>query len=282
MRRTSGAAAPAPLESTGRGWPVRACLGTRTSTRWRPTAVGLALTSPDGPRNSTSATRASLRPASRTFDPTVAFWRPAQRSRHRMSVALGARVAAAAPPPAAAASAIRPAIAPAPPRRARSFRARRLAGGSGAASTPAVPLPEVLGDRPQVMPALVPARRRPFLDVQVAGGGVAGLAHDSDSLPGTHDLALAEMRPSLQVRIHPVMPGPLAVDHEVVAGAAGLVGPPLHPPPADRHQRGAAGRKDVLALVDVARARGADTIAVGVPAADRELETVVLEPGVAG
>src|SRR5207244_8994032 len=78
---------------------------------------------------------------------------------------------------------------------------------------PAVPMPQVLGDRLQEVSALVPARRRPLLDVQVAGRGVAGLAHDADPLPGAHPLSLAEMGPPLQVRIHPIVPGLLAVDH---------------------------------------------------------------------
>src|SRR5439155_5426192 len=140
----------------------------------------------------------------------------------------------------------------------------------GAGLAPAIPLPEVPGDRPQVMPALVPARRRPFLDVQVAAGGVAGLAHEADSLACAHPLSLAEMGPSPQVRIHPVVLGTLAVDHQVVAGAARLVGPPLHPPAAYRHQRCAATRQDVLSLVDMARARGADAVAIGVMPANRK------------
>src|SRR5947208_2552323 len=143
-------------------------------------------------------------------------------------------------------------------------------------------MPQVLGDRLQEVSALVPARRRPLLDVQVAGRRVAGLAHDADPLPGANPLSLAEMGPPLQVRIHPVVPGLLAVDHQVVAGAACLVGPPLHAATAGRHQRGAASSQDVLSLVDVARPRGANPVAVAVTAANRELEAVVGEPGLCG
>ena len=47
----------------------------------------------------------------------------------------------------------------------------------------------------------------------------------------------------------------LAAQHDVVAGAVPLEGDDLHDPAARRHHRRARRRRDVLALVGMARAR---------------------------
>src|SRR4051812_9827753 len=66
----------------------------------------------------------------------------------------------------------------------------------------------------------VPARRGPLLEVQVAGGRVAGLADVADELAGLDGLALGDERGLAQVHVGVVLAGAGAVDDQVVAGVA--------------------------------------------------------------
>src|SRR5262249_2850745 len=106
--------------------------------------------------------------------------------------------------------------------------------------------------------ALIPARWAPHLEVQVAGGGVAGLADDPDRLAGADGVAGLQRRGFGEVRVHEVVRRPLAVDHQVVAGGR-LKARVLDPAAGGRDQRGAAGGHHVLALVGVTRARRPET-----------------------
>src|SRR5581483_1934051 len=102
--------------------------------------------------------------------------------------------------------------------------------------------------------------------------GVAGLADVADDLTGANGLALLEERGAAQVHVGGVLAGAGAVDDDVVAGAA-LPARELHRAAAGGDDRRAAGRHDVLALVDVAGAAGAEAPrahAEAVRAAQRE------------
>ena len=76
----------------------------------------------------------------------------------------------------------------------------------------------------------------------------------------------------------------VAVDHEVVPGAAGLVLAPGDPSAPRRHDRRPGGREDVMALVAVVAAPGAEPrggAAHVAAAADREPVAVEADPGAA-
>src|SRR3954468_10882617 len=85
--------------------------------------------------------------------------------------------------------------------------------------------------RVEEVAALVPAGRRPDLEVEVAAARVAGIADVADPLAGADYLPLAEQRRLAQVHVDEVEAGGAAVDHDVVAGRA-LVAGVLDPPPA--------------------------------------------------
>src|SRR5437016_5217261 len=105
---------------------------------------------------------------------------------------------------------------------------RRRSSGNSPRLAPAVPPLEVPGHGPHEVAALIPAGARPLFEVKVAAGGIAGLAHDADLLARVHAIADVKRRRVGEVHVHVVVAGPLAVDHDVVAGAAGLVGAVLH------------------------------------------------------
>src|SRR4029450_6313263 len=112
---------------------------------------------------------------------------------------------------------------------------------------------ELLGDRAHEVAALVPPRRRPQLEAEVAARGVAGLTDLSDPRPGPDPLALGDLGLAPQVHVDVVAAGLLAVDDEVVPGGA-VVALELDLAGARRLERGGALREHVLALVGVARA----------------------------
>src|SRR5205823_8057210 len=136
---------------------------------------------------------------------------------------------------------------------------------------PAVPALQVPGHGAHGMAALVPAWPRPHLEVEMAPGRIARVAHEADSLAGANAFASLGAAASPKVHVDEVVAGALAVDHHVEAGAPGLVRAVLDPATPGRDDLQAAGREHVLTLVDVARSRCAVPVAVCVPAPDREL-----------
>ena len=99
---------------------------------------------------------------------------------------------------------------------------------------------------------------RPDLEVQVRAVDVAGLADLRDRLAGGHRVALRdEHRSREEVHEHEVAAADGA-HHEVVAGAGGLIGAHVDGAGPGRHDRRALRGEDVLALVDVAVAGGAE------------------------
>src|SRR3954454_2791389 len=66
----------------------------------------------------------------------------------------------------------------------------------------------------------VPAGGAPELEVEVAGGGVAGLADPADLIAGADLGALLEHRRLAQVHVDVVDAGARSVDDDVVAGTA--------------------------------------------------------------
>ena len=82
-----------------------------------------------------------------------------------------------------------------------------------------------------------------------------------------------------EVRVHVVLVKLLVADDDVVAGQL-LEAHPLDLCPAHSHLGGAAGGHDVLALVGVAAAGGAEAVAEGVRAGHREDHRARWAPGV--
>ena len=113
------------------------------------------------------------------------------------------------------------------------------------------------GQRVDRAAALVPAGCGPDLEVQVAAGGVAGLADDADRLAGADGVAGLQRRGFGQVHVDEVVGGALAVDDDVVAGGA-LEAGVLDAAAAGGDERRAAAGHHVLALVGVAGAGGAE------------------------
>src|SRR3954454_7473412 len=107
----------------------------------------------------------------------------------------------------------------------------------------------------------VPARSAPEFEVQVARGGVAGLADPADLIARADLRALLVHRRVAQVHVDVVDAGTRAVDDEVVARAA-LEARELHRAAARRDEGEAAVGHDVLALMHVAGAGGAEAVAV--------------------
>ena len=138
-------------------------------------------------------------------------------------------------------------------------KSNRSGGRSGLAPlrrlAPGVPFLQTPADRPHRAPAVVPAGARPELEVQVAIARVAGPAEAADPLAGAHPLAVPRAVPAPQVHVDVVVSGGLAVDHQVVARAAGLVAAPLHPAAPGRDNLRAAPGADVLPLVVAGRRR---------------------------
>src|SRR5436190_1420750 len=147
-------------------------------------------------------------------------------------------------------------------------------------SAPVIPLLQLLGHGAHRVAALVPARPRPDLEVQVACGRVPRLADAADRLAGVDACALPGA-PPLEVHVDVVAGVGPRVDHDVVAGAARLVGPVLHPAALRRDDALAALGEDVLALMYVTGPRGAVAVAVGVAGTHRELRRIELDRAVA-
>src|SRR6476469_1864984 len=106
----------------------------------------------------------------------------------------------------------------------------------------------------------------------MAADGVARVADDADLVAGHDAVALFEQGGLGEVHVGVVDAGARTVDDDVVAGVA-LVARVLHGAAAGGDERGSAGGEDVLALVDVARAPGAEAARrapVAVASADRE------------
>src|SRR5215218_9761739 len=158
-------------------------------------------------------------------------------------------------------------------------RRRRSSGSSEERLAPAVPLLQVAGHRLEEPAALIPAGARPFLEVEVTAAGGPSGAHLADPLARADPFPPLEGGRVQKVHVDVVVAGPLAVDHDVVAGAPGLVVPPLHPAATRRLQPRSARGGEVLALVGVAHSRSAYPIAVGMRAPHRKLEPVVGELG---
>src|SRR5215207_3265143 len=130
------------------------------------------------------------------------------------------------------------------------------------------------------MAPLIPAGLRPALEVQVAAGGVPGAADLADPPAGPDHVALASLSRALHVHVDVVLSRAPAADDDVVAGGADLVGAGDHGASLRRDQRRAAGGRDVLALMRVPLARGAEAragAAVVVLAADRKLVAAEVE-----
>ena len=90
---------------------------------------------------------------------------------------------------------------------------------------------------------------------------------------GDHDRAGLEVHEDVVAAV-------VAGDHDVVAGARGLVGDPVHGAAARRHDRRALGGGDVLALMGVAGAAGAEARALAAEV-ERALDREELEPALA-
>src|SRR5690606_15370884 len=116
-------------------------------------------------------------------------------------------------------------------------------------SAPAIPAAQLLRHRAHVAAAPIPAGPRPQLEVQVATGGVARLAHAPDHLPGAHALARAHLGAAAQVHVHILRVRARAGDDDVVARGRALVGAVAHLARARRDELGAAAREDVLPAV---------------------------------
>ena len=103
----------------------------------------------------------------------------------------------------------------------------------------------------------------PDLEVQVRAVRGAGVADAPSRWPAATGCALGDGdRAGLQVH-EDVVAAVVAGDHDVVPGALGLVGDPVHGAAARRDDRRALGGGDVLALVGVAGAAGAEPRALG-------------------
>src|SRR5260221_13372859 len=146
------------------------------------------------------------------------------------------------------------------------------------ASAVAVPFLEV-GQRVDRAATLVPAGGGPDLEMEVAGGGVAGLADHPDRFSGADRHPLLQRRGFEQVHVGHVETRALAVDDYVVAGGA-LVSRVLNAAAAGGDQRRSALCHHVLALVGVAGASCSETAggaAVVVGAEDREGVAIEVE-----
>src|SRR5690606_31943777 len=64
----------------------------------------------------------------------------------------------------------------------------------------------------------------PDLQMEVATGGVAGLADAADELAGPHGLARPHPRRFAQVGVDQLQRGALDLDHDVIAGATVVFG----------------------------------------------------------
>src|SRR5437764_14017938 len=101
------------------------------------------------------------------------------------------------------------------------MRGEALRSAPAGAGEPALEVRERI-DR---MPAVVPVRG-PDLEVEVGPERVAGMADVADQLTGRDGVAGRHERGGVEVHIHVVEPVGTS-DHDVVPGAAGLVGAPM-------------------------------------------------------
>src|SRR5215207_8451814 len=115
-------------------------------------------------------------------------------------------------------------------------------------------IPRLQGrQRIERLAAVVPARRVPELEVEVAAASVAAVADRTDRLTRVHAVALAEGGGLVEVHVDVVEVGAVAVDHDVVpCGGVELL--ELDAPAARGHHSGSALGEDVVALVAVPRA----------------------------
>src|SRR3954447_24090311 len=139
------------------------------------------------------------------------------------------------------------------------------------------------GQRVEGVTAVVPARRAPKLEVQMAPVGVARLADGAYPLAGVDAVARVERRRLGEVHVDIVDAGAVSIDDDVVACQA-VVALELHASAAGGHHRRATTGHHVLTLVGVPGAPGAEAsgrLAVVVLAADGELVIEEVE-GIAG
>src|SRR3954454_10436334 len=126
-----------------------------------------------------------------------------------------------------------------------------------------------IGKRIERPAAVVPARRGPLLEMQVAAVGAPRIADEADQLPRPDPVARIDERRLPQVHVGVVDTGPLAVDHQVVAGTR-VVLLELHLAAPGGHDRRPARGEDVLALMAAPAPEGRGALAVLVRAGDRE------------
>src|SRR5215213_950784 len=134
-------------------------------------------------------------------------------------------------------------------------------------------IPSLQGrQRVERLSAVVPAWGAPELEVEVAAPRVAAVADGADRLPRVHAVPLAERGGLVEVHVHVIDVGAVAIDHDVVARGRVVLLKLDAAAAGGRHTRAALGHH-VLPLVAVPGAAGAEAgagAAVVMPAADRE------------